>query len=171
MGCFKRNAGSILQTGDVIFIREVEIMNEKQAEGYFSVEAALVLPTVLGVYLFMIVLLFIQHDRCLLEQDMASMIIKAVNHTGTPKQQLDYLQELTTQWDWEQYLWIKPQSPHFTIQGQKIRLEAAAEYTMPVFAVPAAIGGVHRLEATYQITGWDRVRLAQRLAGKQTDED
>lgn len=160
-----------MQAGDVIFIREVEIMNEKQAEGYFSVEAALVLPTVLGVYLFLIVLLFIQHDRCLLEQDMASMMIKAVNHTGTPKQQLDYIQELTTQWDREQYLWIKQQSPHFTIQGQKIRLEAAAEYTMPVFAVPAAIGGVHRLEVAYQITGWDRVRLAQRLAGKQTDEE
>lgn len=171
MSCFKLNAGSILQTGNVIFIRKVEIMNKKQVEGYFSVEAALVLPIVLGVYLFLIVLLFVQHDRCLLEQDMASMMLKAVNHAGTPKQQLDYLQELTAQWDRGQYLWIKQQSPHFTIQGQKIRLEAAGEYTMPVFAVPAAIGGVHRLEVTYQITGWDRVRLAQWLAGKQTDED
>lgn len=162
--------GAISQVKFVICRKEV-IMNEKEIEGYFSVEAALVLPIVLGVYLFLIILLFVQHDRCLLEQDMASMMIKAVNHAGTPKQQLDYLQELTAQWDREKYLWIKQQSPHFIIQGQKICLEAAGEYTMPVFAVPAALGGVHQLEVSYQITGWDRVGLVQRLAGKQTDED
>lgn len=171
MNCFKLNSRSLLQTGDVIFIQEVEFMNKKQAEGYFSVEAALVLPTVLGVYLFLIVLLFIQHDRCLLEQDMASMMIKAVNHTGTPGQQMDYLQELTAQWDREQYLWIKLKAPHFAIQGQKICLEAAGEYTMPIYAIPAAIEGVHQIEVTCQVTGWNRVRLAQRLAGKRTDED
>ena len=70
----------------------------RRVGGYFSVEAALVLPVVLGVYLFLITMLFVQYDRCLLEQDMASMLIKACNHSGTSRQQLTYLQELTAAW-------------------------------------------------------------------------
>lgn len=99
--------------------------NRRYVGGYFSVEAALVLPAVLGVYLFLIAVLLVQYDRCLLEQDLASMLVKTSNHPGTPQQQLEYLQELTAAWDREQYLWIQLQSPHFTIQGQQIRLEAA----------------------------------------------
>lgn len=139
-------------------------MNRKEVEGYFSVEAALVLPIVLGIYLFLIILLFIQHDRCIMEQDMASMLIKAVNHEGTPKQQLEYLQELTAQWDRKQYLWIQQEPPYCTIRGQRIRLEAEGVYTMPMYAIPAAIGGVHQIKVNYQITGWNRVMLAQILS-------
>ena len=62
------------------------------------------LPAVLGVYLFLIVILFIQYDRCLLEQDMASMLIKAGNYTQSPQKRLEYLQELAVAWDREQYL-------------------------------------------------------------------
>lgn len=146
-------------------------MDKKEMGGYFSVEAALVLPAVLGVYVFLIVMLFVQHDRCLLEQDMASMMIKAVNHEGTPGQRMEYLQELTAQWNREQYLWIKEQPPHFTIQGQRICLEAAGEYTVPIYGLPAAIGGVHLLEVTYRITGWDRTMLAQRLREQAEKEE
>ncbi|MCM1120261.1 MAG: hypothetical protein NC543_12980 [bacterium] len=139
-------------------------MNDKETEGYFSVEAALVLPVVLGVYLFMIVLLFIQHDRCLMEQDMASMLIKAVNYRGTPKQQLEYMQGLATQWDREQYVWIQQAPPYCSIRGQRICLEAAGTYTMPINVFPTAIEGTHQIEVGYQIIAWDRTMLAQILS-------
>lgn len=135
--------------------------------GYFSVEAALVLPAVLGVYLFLIVILFVQYDRCMLEQDMASMLIKAANCSGTPQQRLEYLQELTVSWDREQYLWLQPQSPHFTIQGQQIRLEAAGEYTLPVYDNLAQMGETQRLELVFRLNTWDRAALARLLAGSE----
>ena len=65
---------------------------QREAGGYFTVEAAIVLPVVLGVYVFLITVLLVQYDRCVLEQDMASMIVKVSNRTGTPQQHLEYLQ-------------------------------------------------------------------------------
>lgn len=49
---------------------------------YFTVEAACVLPIVLGVYLFLIYGMFYQYDRCLLEQDTALM---AMEYESFPK--------------------------------------------------------------------------------------
>ena len=140
--------------------------NRKRANGFFSVEAALVLPAVLSVYLFLIALLFVQYDRCLLEQDMAAMLVRASNHSGTPQQQLEYLQGLTVAWDRKQYLWMQVQSPHFTIQGQQIQLEAAGEYGMPVYGDLENIGGTHRLELSFRLYVWDRTALARMLAGR-----
>lgn len=140
-------------------------------EGFFSVEAALIMPIVLGVYVFLIVMLFLQYDRCLLEQDMASIMIKAGNYEGTPQQTMAYLQELTVQWERERYLWVKPQVPCFTVQGSKIRLEAVAEYTVPILGFSAEIGGVHRLEATYQLTAWDRPALVYVLVERQNNKE
>ncbi len=134
--------------------------------GYFTVEAAIVLPMVLGVYLFLIITLFVQYDRCILEQDMASMMVKVSNHTGTPQQQLQYLQELTMAWDRESYLWIQPPSPHFAIQGQRILVEAVGEYEMPVYGSLTNIGGPYQLKMSFWLYNWDRIALAKLLSGR-----
>ncbi len=139
---------------------------QREAGGYFTVEAAIVLPVVLGVYVFLITVLLVQYDRCVLEQDMASMIVKVSNRTGTPQQQLEYLQELTAAWDREQYLWIQPQSPHFAIQGQRISVEAMGEYGIPVYDSLAGIRGPHQLKMSFLLYNWDRTALAKMLAGR-----
>lgn len=141
----------------------------RDISGYFSVEAALVLPMVLGVYLFLIGVLFVQYDRCLLEQDMASMLIKADEYSGTPRQRLEYLQELSALWDREQYLWIQPQTPYFTVQGQQIRLETAGEYTLPVYGDLVRLGETQELKLEFQLNTWDRTALVRRLVGYSTE--
>ena len=45
-------------------------MQRKNYKAYFTVEAAVLYPIVLGVIVLMTYLLFFQYDRCLLEQDM-----------------------------------------------------------------------------------------------------
>ena len=142
----------------------------RRVGGYFSVEAALVLPVVLGEYLFLITMLFVQYDRCLLEQDMASMLIKACNHSGTSRQQLTYLQELTAAWDREQYLWLELQSPHFTVQGRQICLETAGEFVMPGYGGLSAVAGLHRLEVSFRLNAWDRPALVRLLYGNRAEE-
>ena len=47
----------------------------KNADAYFTVEAALVLPVLMGAILFVIYILFFQYDRCLLEQDLGAMAL------------------------------------------------------------------------------------------------
>ena len=128
------------------------------------------LPVVLGVYLFLITMLFVQYDRCLLEQDMASMLIKACNHSGTSRQQLTYLQELTAAWDREQYLWLELQSPHFTVQGRQICLETAGEFVMPGYGGLSAVAGLHRLEVSFRLNAWDRPALVRLLYGNRAEE-
>ncbi len=49
---------------------------QKSTEGYFTVEAALVLPMVLGVVLLIIYLLFFQYNRCLQEMDMGVLALR-----------------------------------------------------------------------------------------------
>lgn len=144
--------------------------NIRKVGGYFSVEAALVLPVVLSVYIFLIAMLFLQYDRCLLEQDMESMLIKACNHPGAPRQQLEYLQELSAVWDREQYLWLKVQSPYFSIQGWQIRLEIAGEYAIPGYGGLGAAAGLHPLELSFQLNAWDRPALVRMLYGHGAGE-
>lgn len=45
-------------------------------KAYFTVEAACILPIVLGIYILLIYGMFYRYDRCLLEQDTALMIMK-----------------------------------------------------------------------------------------------
>lgn len=43
---------------------------------YFTVEAAMVLPIVLGVIVLLIYLVLFQYNRCLMEQDMGALALK-----------------------------------------------------------------------------------------------
>ena len=43
---------------------------------YFTVEAACILPIIFGVYVFIIYAMLYQYDRCLLEQDVALLVLK-----------------------------------------------------------------------------------------------
>lgn len=47
----------------------------KRQNGYFTVEAALVLPLVIGAMLLVTYLFCFQYDRCLLEQDMGGLAL------------------------------------------------------------------------------------------------
>ncbi len=150
----------------------MKIRERKRAtEGYFTVEAALVLPIVMSVYVFLITMLFLRYDRCQLEQDMAAMLLKAGGNSGTPRQQLEYLQNLTAGWDREKYLWLQPQPPHFTVQGQQIRLDAEGLYTVPMYDSLGNASGEHRLEVAYCINTWDRAALVRMLAGRRAQEE
>lgn len=52
-------------------------MQRKNYKAYFTVEAAVLYPIVLGVIVLMTYLLFFQYDRCLLEQDMGRAAVRS----------------------------------------------------------------------------------------------
>ena len=47
----------------------------KDRNAYITVEAALVLPMVIGVILFVVYTMLLQYDRCLLEQDIGAIAL------------------------------------------------------------------------------------------------
>lgn len=50
----------------------------KELEGYFTVEASLVLPIVIGSIVFIIYVLLYWYNRCLMDQDTAMLAMQAV---------------------------------------------------------------------------------------------
>ena len=63
-----------------------------KADGYFTVEAALIFPFVMGVILLVIYMWFFQYDRCLMEQDYALITVMATEKQKLkPQERVDYL--------------------------------------------------------------------------------
>ena len=59
---------------------------------------------------------------------------------------------------------LQPRSPRFTLQGQRICLEAAGEYTLPSGALVLS-DGPQRLDVVLQLDTWDRTMLIEVLSG------
>lgn len=144
---------------------------KRYIRGYFTVEAAMILPVMLGVYVFIIVILMFQYDRCRLEQDMASMMIKAGNHCCTADEQLKYMQELTDRWDRKSFLWMKPELPRISIQGKWIKLSESAVYSLPLYGGIGVDRGEQQLELSYQVMAWEPAALVRILTGGQEEEE
>lgn len=51
------------------------MLKKKSCGAYFTVEATLVLPLVMGAILLEVYLFCYQYDRCLMEQDMGSLVL------------------------------------------------------------------------------------------------
>lgn len=79
----------------------------RKKNGYMTVEASLVMSVVLMVYVFIIRYALWGYDRCILDFDMAALLLRCA---GTEEVERIWLQE-KTQWDKEKYIWIKMQEP------------------------------------------------------------
>jgi len=57
----------------------------EEGNAYFTVEAAMVFPVVIGTVLFVIYLMLFQYNRCLMEQDLGAMALwgSSVEAAGT----------------------------------------------------------------------------------------
>ena len=51
----------------------------RKKDAYFTVEAAMVFPFVMGAVLFTIFMFIFQYDRCLMEQDIGMLVLYASN--------------------------------------------------------------------------------------------
>ncbi len=75
-----------------------------KTNGYFTVEASILLPFVLGVILLVIYLWFFAYDRCLMEQDYAMVLIKGIYTSDlTPEERVGYVKELADKTYREEY--------------------------------------------------------------------
>jgi len=68
---------------------------EKQVKAYFTVEASLVVPIVIGSLVFTICFLLFWYDRCVMEQDLAMLAIEAAQSRA---QSIDELDQELREW-------------------------------------------------------------------------
>ena len=99
-------------------------MQRKNYKAYFTVEAAVLYPIVLGVIVLMTYLLFFQYDRCLLEQDMGRAAVRSGSRWMQKKEELNrQLQEKDMFFDTEKYIAWESELPVWKLEKNQVTVE------------------------------------------------
>ena len=97
-------------------------MQRKNYKAYFTVEAAVLYPIVLGVIVLMTYLLFFQYDRCLLEQDMGRAAVRSGSRWMQKKEELNrQLQEKDMFFDTEKYIAWESELPVWKLEKNQVK--------------------------------------------------
>ena len=104
---------------------------KRETGAYLTIEAALVMPIVLAVIVFVVYMLFFQYDRCLMEQNAGVMAMRGCTLQIPDKEErLLKMQEMPLQKD-EKYLAWEMLKPTITLKGNKILLEQSGQLKFP----------------------------------------
>lgn len=107
-------------------------MQREKYKAYFTVEAAVLYPIVLGVIVLMTYLLFFQYDRCLLEQDMGRAAVKSGSRWMQKKEELNrQLQEKDLFFDTEKYIAWESELPVWKLEKNQVTVEQTGRMLYP----------------------------------------
>lgn len=106
---------------------------KRKVNAYFTVEAVLVLPIVLGVILLVMYLMFFQYGRCLLEQDMGALAlygaaVQADDNEDRMRQMLDRSENLYE----EKYVAWDSSEIGMKLEKGKIKVERSGSLRFPI---------------------------------------
>ena len=111
-------------------------MQDKYYKAYFTVEAAVLYPVVLGVVLLMTYLLFFQYDRCLLEQDMGRAAVRGGSRWMQKKEELNrQLQEKDLFFDTDKYIAWETELPAWKLEKNQVTVEQTGRMPYPLSAI------------------------------------
>lgn len=103
----------------------------KKIDAYLTVEAALVLPMVLGAVLLVIYLLFFQYDRCLMEQNVGKLAMRGCTFQAANSEEIvARIVAQSRQADERFFAW-KLGAVKVTIKGNRVRVERSGELEFP----------------------------------------
>lgn len=142
----------------------------RSQNAYFTVEAALVLPFVMGVLIMVIFLFLFQYDRCLLEQDVNRITIYAASETAASMEKLQekierktatFTQEKYVAWDMEEF--------QLVLEKSCVEVKGSGSFRLPlpewnVFSTQDNwTAGITR--KSIRVSPEDFIRLYQRITG------
>ena len=108
----------------------------KNENAYFTVEAALVLPLIMSAMLLEIYLFCFQYDRCLLEQDMGSLVLwssaAAAENAGDTMKTNALMQLRAADIYQEKYVAWKTTGIDVRLEKNRISVLGSGELTFPV---------------------------------------
>ena len=109
---------------------------KKSCKAYFTVEATLVLPLVMSAILLEIYLFCFQYDRCLLEQDMGSLILWCseirLENADTVKEQEEKIQNRTSEIYSDKYVAWELTTIDVQLEKNRISVIGRGQLTFPV---------------------------------------
>ncbi|MCM1569455.1 MAG: hypothetical protein NC081_08415 [Roseburia sp.] len=93
----------------------------KKMGAYFTVEAAMVFPIIMGALLFVIYFMFFQYNRCLMEQDAASLALKgAVLQQADKTKLMETLKQKEEEQNRDKYIAWKRAKTDIRLKGYKV---------------------------------------------------
>lgn len=102
-------------------------------DAYLTVEAALVFPVVLAVQLLTVYLFVFQYDRCLLNQDMARLVVLGCGSEEQEKSTLaEYLKKCAGELYLEKYASWETETVELELSGNYVRAEGRGRLALPV---------------------------------------
>ncbi len=105
----------------------------RKRNAYFTVEAALVLPVVIGVILFVVYIMLFQYDRCLLEQDIGAIALwGSLVETSDTAQLEQMAQERMAGLYREKYMAWRITQLEATLDRNRFCVEGAGQLAFPV---------------------------------------
>ena len=111
-------------------------VNLREKNAYFTVEATLVLPMVLSAMLMGIYLFCYQYDRCLLEQDMGSLVIwgsaMAAERAGETEQIAENLKQRAAQINRVKYAAWQLTAIDIRLEKNDLSITGRGELAFPV---------------------------------------
>lgn len=99
-----------------------------KANGYFTVEAALVFPIALAEIVLVIYLLIFQYNRCLMDQDLGVLALRgAVMQTDDNRERMEELERQEQLMDTQKYLLWERGKLEMKIERGMLRVERSGE--------------------------------------------
>lgn len=100
--------------------------------GYFTVEAAFIVPIALGTIVFIIYMMFYQYDRCLLEQDIGALAMKGtVNFREDGQSAVNRLNEQAAFVYGDKYVAFEDGNVDIEVKGGKVTVEGKGKIYLP----------------------------------------
>lgn len=143
-------------------------MKKRFKDGYMTVEASVIMPLVMGCYLFLLLVAMYQYDRCLLEQRTAQMLLRGVTGAADSGQQMEIMRRYWTSIGQKDYLWLRPDDPYLTVRGNYATVQAGGDFPFP-FGYFTGIGGKQRVELQQECIYFHPAALLRMAAVQKED--
>lgn len=131
----------------------------RRIDGYFTVEAAMVLPVVIGTIVFIICLQLFLYDRCLMEQDVDMLAVQAVKeYQGNAEQTRAAVLEWKDQNLTDKYMGWRREDLTLSKRFGKLKLEQDGELITDYGLWKANVWSENRLlNAAYFLRGCRKI--------------
>lgn len=138
--------------------------------GYFTVEAALILPLVMGALILTVSLFFFQYDRCLLEQDVNVLAICAGTAMAEDEAELAaIIRRRALEISSDKYAAWRMTRLEAFVRGRKVSVTGAGDLTLPLpewnFFRQEDGWSAQVLRETQRISPAEYIRLYRKIKG------
>lgn len=132
--------------------KEWNVNRRNLPNAYFTVEAAMVMPMVIGIQILLLYLLIFQYNRCLTEQDIAALSVRANTLVGEDDWTLLERMKKGAQGIYQdKYTTWENQSPVMELKKNRIKIEQEGRLRFPFLNDEWSVENMWETNIAYEI--------------------